>query len=148
MEVTFTKGPGKYDVMDVRRNDGSAERVQCPKQGIIPHDMVHFAVESTLRARGFLHRVKGGESASFKMAAEALSDSVERFVEALQGDAWSGGTSSTSLILEVYKVTCSARGCPALSLSDEDVSSARRALAELSERWAQVPVHGSLRLQL
>ncbi|PPU04588.1 hypothetical protein XacyCFBP1159_22365 [Xanthomonas arboricola pv. corylina] len=34
-----------------------AESIDCPKQGIIPHDMVHYAVESTLHKRGFICRV-------------------------------------------------------------------------------------------
>ena len=57
MKVVFTKGHGKYDTMDLLRPDGTIESVQCPKQGIIPHDMVHFAIEHSLNARGFLRRV-------------------------------------------------------------------------------------------
>lgn len=32
--------------MEIARGDGAIERIDCPKQGIIPHDMVHYAVES------------------------------------------------------------------------------------------------------
>lgn len=87
----FTKGPGKYDFMDVVRDGAPAERVDCPKQRIIPHDMVHYAVEHTLQTRGFLGRVKEGEAAGFRMQPEATSDGIERLVEVIQGDAWSGG---------------------------------------------------------
>ena len=59
--LRFTKGGGKTDLMEVIREDGSAERVDCPKQGIIPHDMVHFAVEDVLHVRGFIGRVAEGE---------------------------------------------------------------------------------------
>ena len=148
MKVVFTKGSGKVDTMEVVRSDGSTEHVQCPKQGIIPHDMVHYAVEQTLQARGFLHRVKEGESANFRMTQESESDSIERFVEALQGDAWSGGGSSEQDILEIYGITCSARECPALPLSHQDVAAAREAIRKLSAQWKEVPVLGTLELRL
>jgi hypothetical protein len=53
MRLTFTKRDGKYDDLTAGRSDGRTTTIQCPKQGIIPHDMVHFAVESTLARRGF-----------------------------------------------------------------------------------------------
>ena len=148
MKLVFIKGSGKYDTLEVVRADGSSERVQCPKQGIIPHDMVHYAVEHTLRARGFLHRVSEGESATFRMAPEGESDSVERLVETLQGDAWSGGGSSGAEILDMYRVTCLARRCHPLALSPQDVAAAREAIQRLGQRWEAVPVQGALELSL
>ena len=93
MEIIFTKGSGKVDLMEIMHPGKPPERVECPKQGIIPHDMVHYAVEHTLNVQGFLSRVKEGEAAGFGMKPEALSDSVERLVEVIQGDEWSGGDS-------------------------------------------------------
>ena len=148
MNLLFTKGPGKVDTLDIQRHDGSSERIQCPKQGIIPHDMVHYAVEHTLSARGFLNRVKEGEGAGFRMAPEAHSDSIERLVEALQGDAWSGGTSTEAEVLEIYRVTCAARECPVLPLSEAELALVRLSIQRLTHRWAQVPVHGTLSLPL
>lgn len=148
MKSIFTKGKGKHDTMEVRRTDGSSELIQCPKQGIIPHEMVHYAVEHTLKARGFLRRFGDGESASFRMTPEVESDSVERIVEALQGDAWSGGKSSESDILDMYQVTCSARECPALPLNEQDIVAVREAIASLTRQWQVVPLHGALELQL
>ena len=52
MEIRFTKGSGKYDEMRVTRH-GASETIACPKQRIIPHDMVHFAVEATLQNEAF-----------------------------------------------------------------------------------------------
>jgi hypothetical protein len=69
MKIVFTKGAGKIDLMKVVRVGQPSELIDCPKQGIIPHDMVHYAVEHTLNARGFLIRVKDGESAVFRSAA-------------------------------------------------------------------------------
>jgi len=67
MQLVFTKGSGKHDRMDLIRDGHIAESIECPKQGIIPHDMVHFAVESVLHKRGFIGRVLEGEAASFQM---------------------------------------------------------------------------------
>jgi hypothetical protein len=148
MKIVFTKGPAKHDFMDIHRECQPIERVECPKQRIIPHDMVHYAVEHTLQTRGFLGRVKEGERAGFQMTAEAESDAVERLVEVFQGDEWSGGTTSASDMIAMYRVTCQARGCPQLELDDEAIMSVRASIAELTSRWSAVEVGGSLELHL
>ena len=144
----FTKGPGKYDFMDVVRDGAPAERVDCPKQRIIPHDMVHYAVEHTLEARGFLGRVKEGEAAVFQMRPEATSDGVERLVEVIQGDAWSGGRSSARELIELYDVTCAARECPTLPLGDAEIDAIRAEIARLDAEWQVLPVGQSMTLVL
>lgn len=148
MKLVFTKGSGKYDQMDVLREGVPAERVDCPKQRIIPHDMVHYAVEHTLKTRGFLGRVKEGEAAVFQMQAEATSDGVERLVEVIQGDAWSGGQSPARELVELYEVTCAARQCPTLPLGDAEIDAIRAEIARLDAEWQVLPVGGSMTLEL
>ncbi|MBQ0929415.1 hypothetical protein KAK07_19460 [Ideonella sp. 4Y16] len=148
MKIVFTKGSAKHDLMEVFQASGAPQRVECPKQGIIPHDMVHFAVESTLQARGFLGRVRDGETAGFRMAAEAESDGVERLVEVIQGDAWSGGQTPATELLAMYQVTCAARQCPMLALDEAAVDAVRACMTDLSARWAGLPVGGRLELVL
>ncbi|MGH8234259.1 MAG: hypothetical protein ACREPU_08700 [Rhodanobacteraceae bacterium] len=148
MKLVFTKGSGKYDRMDVVRGDSASEQVDCPKQRIIPHDMVHYAVETTLAKRGFLSRVRDGEDAGLRMLPEAESDGVERLVEVIQGDAWSGGTSSAAEILDLYRVTCSARTCPMLDISEADIDAIRAQFAELTAQWDALPVGQSLTLPM
>lgn len=144
--LRFTKGSGKTDLMEVVRADGTVERIDCPKQGIIPHDMVHFAVEDTLHVRGFIGRVAEGEAADFRMAAEAQSDGVERLVEVMQGDGWSGGTTPPAEMIALYRVTCTARECPMLPVSVSDIEAVRARIAELTAAWTDVPVGGTLDL--
>jgi hypothetical protein len=148
MNLIFTKGAQKVDRLEVRRPGRAPELLECPKQGIIPHDMVHYAVEHALHCRGFLSRVAAGEAAEFQMASEAESDGVERLVEVIQGDAWSGGASAAGDLLAMYEVTCGARQCPALPISEVDIDAIRDEIAELSSRWAQVEVGQSLELEL
>ncbi|MBL8518896.1 MAG: hypothetical protein JNM76_18195 [Betaproteobacteria bacterium] len=146
MQLVFTKGADKNDRLDIHRDDGAVETIQCPKQRIIPHDMVHYAVEHTLVKRGFLGRVKDGERAMFTMLPEAESDAVERLVEVFQGDGWSGGGSAAADMIDLYRVTCDARGCPMLPVTAADIDAVRERIAELDTAWQGVPVGGVLTL--
>ncbi len=148
MHITFTKGAGKFDRMDIERADGSRESIDCPKQRIVPHDMVHYAVESTLRERGFMTRVKEGEAANFRMSAEPVADAVERLVEVIQGDAWSGGATPAQDMLDLYRVTCDARACPCLPISAQDVDVIRALMRSLDAEWHALPVGGAMTLML
>ncbi|AWV06143.1 hypothetical protein [Marilutibacter maris] len=147
MELSFTKGAGKFDRMTVRR-DGHEQTLDCPKQRIIPHDMVHYAVESLLHRRGFLSRVRDGEAADFRMAPEQESDSVERLVEVFQGDAWSGGDSAPEEMIALYQVTCRARECPPLAVTAEQILAIRARIVELDRLWQALPVGQSMTLEL
>ena len=147
MQLIFTKGSGKHDQMDVMRNGVVAERIACPKQGIIPHDMVHFGVESTLHKRGFVDRILHGEAATFQMESEPESDGVERLVEVFQADAWSGWNSAPADMLDLYQVTCYARQCEPLELSLEDIDAVRQKLLALTAQWQLAAIGDSLALQ-
>lgn len=148
MQLIFTKGAGKTDRLDLLRPGRAPEVIDCPKQRIIPHDMMHYAVESTLHVRGFLGRVKDGESASLQMQGEDFSDAVERLVEVFQGDAWSGGKTAAREMLDLYAVTCAARRCSTLPIDEQVIADVRRTIGELTARWDAVPVGGSLELGL
>lgn len=147
MDVTFTKGRGKFDRMTVLR-DGASQSIDCPKQRIIPHDMVHYAVESVLRTRGFLSRVRDGESANVRMAPEAESDGVERLVEVFQGDAWSGSTSTPEDMLDLYQVTCRERACPPLAVDADAIEAVRARIGALDRQWQALAVGESITLRL
>lgn len=148
MKITFTRGSGKYDRMEIEHDSGAVQRVACPHQRIIPHDMVHFAVEGTLSKRGFLARVREGERADMRMGGEAESDGVERLVEVIQGDAWSGGTSPAAEMLDLYRVTCDARRCPMLDVDADDIEAVRARLAGLTVQWGALEVGQSLELSM
>lgn len=148
MDLVFTKGAGKLDRLDVIRADGTTETVDCPKQRVIPHDMVHYAVESVLGARGFLGRVAAGEEADVRMVSDPASDGIERLVEVFQGDEWSGGTATPEEMIDLYRVTCEARGCPHLPVDSATIAAVRSRIAVLTATWSALPVGGELRLTL
>jgi len=146
MRLTFTKRDGKYDDLTVERPDGAAETIRCPKQGIIPHDMVHYAVESTLAHRGFLGLVAGGDALAFTTAGGETEESIERLVESFQAEMW-GGRVPAGELLETYRIACEARGHAAAPVTAEDVDGVRATLDDLTAKWAAVPVNGSLTVE-
>jgi hypothetical protein len=147
MRLVFIKGKGASDTMRVVRPGRADDVIDCPKQRIIPHDMVHYAVESILDDRGFLGRVAAGEAAEVTMAAEAVSDGVERLVEVMQGDGWSGGTTPPDEMIDLYRVTCAARGCPMLAVDPATIVAIRGRIAELDAAWDAVAIGQSLELE-
>jgi hypothetical protein len=51
----------KYDLLRCVRHDGTTASAPMPRQGILPHDLMHYVVESALRYRhGFLGLIAAG----------------------------------------------------------------------------------------
>jgi hypothetical protein len=145
MRLTFKKRDGKYDDLSIARDGQSTETIACPKQGIIPHDMIHYAVESVLVERGFLSLVADGQAAGFRVMGESASEAVERLVETFQAEMW-GGRVRVEELLDVYEHACGERGHAAAPVSPSDVSLIRTRIDELTSQWAALPVGGSLTL--
>jgi len=77
-----------------------------------------------------------------------LSDAVERLVEVFQGDAWSGGNTPPQDMLDLYRVTCTARKCPVLPITPEDIVSVRDQIMQLDSQWQSLAIGGSMSLSL
>lgn len=138
MKLTFTKRNGKYDDLVVEA--ANIEFIQCPKQGIIPHDMVHYAVESILCHRGFLNSL---------LVADASTEieAVERLVEVFQAEMWNERVSSEDFIA-VYEHACSSRNHAISPVSTSDIEAVRDCLDDLTVKWTALPVGQSLTLEL
>lgn len=144
--IVFEKRDGKYDAMFVE-HDGRVQEVACPKQPPIPHDMFHYAVERVLALRGFIHRTADGDVAGFRMTPEAESETVERLVEAMQADSWSGRPPPDEVI-ELFNTTCAARGSAPMALNGDAIVAIRAEIDRLAVAWAAVPVRGRLSLDI
>jgi hypothetical protein len=144
--LVFEKREGKYDAMLVERG-GRLEEVACPKQAPIPHDMFHYAVERVLGLRGFAHRAASGEGAGFRMQLEATSEAVERLVETMQADSWSGRPPAADVIA-MFETTCAARGNTPFALTSDDIESIRTEIDRLAAEWSALPVRGRLSLDI
>jgi hypothetical protein len=149
MKLTFTKGSGKFDRLDIVAADGPRPPIDCPKQGIIPHDMVHFAVEAEVTTPGFLGLIAAGGDGGFRMGLnDDHAQSVERLVEMFQGEGWSGGPMPDDEFIALYRVTCEERGDTPLPITGETIAAIRNRIADLTRQWAAVPVGGTLVLTL
>ncbi len=147
MQLTFTKRAGKHDDLTITRASGPAQAIQCPKQGIIPHDMVHYAVESVLADRGFLSMVETGAAADFTTQGGDSEEAVERLVETFQAELWGGRVAADDLIA-TYEHACGARGHPAAPVAAADIDAIRAQLNRLSERWTSLAVNEAMTLEL
>ena len=146
MRLTFTKRAGKHDDLMIDRPGRAAETIDCPKQGIIPHDMVHYAVESILVHRGFLSLVADGSAAGFATAGGEREEAIERLVETFQAELWGGRVDAADLIA-TYQHACDARSHAAVPIGLADIGSIRERLDDLTARWNAVPLNGSLTVE-
>ena len=144
--LIFEKRGGKYDAMFVERG-GELEEILCPKQPPIPHDMFHYAVERVLGRRGFARRFAAGEGVGFRMEREATSEAVERLVEVMQADCWSGRPPAADVIA-LFEITCAARGDEPFALSEADVEAIRAEIDRLAAAWEAIPVRGRVSLEI
>ena len=145
-QIIFEKRDGKYDAMFVDRG-GALEEVACPKQPPIPHDMFHYAVEHILKLNGFIHRVAAGEAATFRMTAEAEGEAVERLVETMQADSWSGRPPPAEVI-DMFLTTCAARNTQPITVSEEAIVAIRAEIDRLAAAWNALPLRGRMTLDV
>ena len=149
MKLSFTKGAGKSDRLVIVTAAGPRPAIDCPKQGIIPHDMVHWAVEAEVAAAGFLRLIgEGGDSGQRAALGIASAQSVERLVEMFQGEGWSATVLPGDEFIALYATTCEARGDKPLPITGALLAAIRARIAAVSAQWAAVPVGGQLMLEL
>jgi hypothetical protein len=147
----------KLDRLRCIRRDGSETSTSMPRQGILPHDLLHYVVELALGWRhGFLGMIAAGADIGWTMqqthdpANSDIADQAihaEAVVESLQAQLWSG-VFDGGLFLEGVRSACEARG-RSVPLLAEDAGAAlfEQALA-LNLRWQQLPFHGTLALAM
>lgn len=149
MKLIFTKGSGKFDRLQIVAADGPRPAIDCPKQGIIPHDMVHWAVEAEVAATGFLGLIAAGGDGGFRLGLDdRAAQSVERLVEMFQGEGWSQTVLPDDEFIALYATTCEERGDTPLAVTRALLTAIRKRIAEVTARWAAVPVGGQLTLEL
>jgi hypothetical protein len=147
----------KLDRLRCIRKDGSETATAMPRQGILPHDLVHYVVESGLGWReGFLGLVAAGADIGFAMeqthdpARRMTADQAihaEAVVESLQAQLWSGAFDE-ELFIDGVRGACEVRGrgVPMLAAGIGSVLF-EQALA-LNACWQQLPFHGALVLDM
>ena len=147
MRLIFTKRAGKYDELVVERDGIADQSIACPKQGIIPHDMVHYALESSLGACGFLGLIADGADAAFTTRGGVSEEAVERLVEIFQAEMW-GGRMPAAELAATYEHSCDAHGHACIALSEADIEAVRQRLDALSDQWSALSEGNSLTLEM
>lgn len=159
MKLTATKSAksDKLDHLVCERSDGTRTSVVMPRQGILPHDLIHFVVESTLGYRhGFLGEVAGGADIAFAMqmshnlahaAPSPQLTHAEAIVESLQAQLWSGAFDQ-AMFDEGVRGACAVRDCLRPVLEKGSGQQLFDAVLALGRRWQAVPFHASLTLEM
>lgn len=148
----------KYDQLRCIRLDGSETSTMMPRQGVLPHDLIHYVVETTLGYdHGFLGLVAKGADISFAMEQthdignQTVADQAthaEAVVESLQAQIWSG-CFDTDMFQAGLEGACDMRSRPVPDLSGVDVNNALYGgVMALGQRWQQLPYHASLELDM
>jgi len=162
MQIIITKGE-RGDRIDALRADGSRASTTFPRKGPIPHDAVHYFVESELGLdRGFWGHVaagqhpeqvqeiaKAGGHASASRGREPDPDIVEmiqaeRAVECFEADLWGGSASDPETFRGAVAAGCSQSLVPSLELTDQQIARVRAKLTDLRARWSALPQGQSL----
>lgn len=158
--IAEKRKPGdKYDVLRFIRNNGTCTDTLMPRQGILPHDLVHYVVESALPLRhGFLSLLARGADAQFVMEAvhdkanpnvETEAVQAEAIVEGLQAQLWSGAFDEAAFLAGAA-AACTARNKPPFDFSqlalDLKTTLYDRAVA-LHQQWSSAPYYSTLSLE-
>jgi hypothetical protein len=157
MQITITKGTTD-DLIEVHRDDGTSVSTRLPKKGPVPHDAVHYIVESELgAAHGFWGMVADGrhpeEIQDIAKAAGHASASrgrkpdpsivqiiqVERAVECFEADLWGGGADPATL-RAMLDAGCEQSLVPNLDISDLSIERIRTRIADFRQRWTELDV--------
>ena len=159
MRMIATKaGPSdKYDLLRCVREDGSETAVPMPRQGTLPHDLVHAVVESALGfSDGFIGLVAKGADIAFLSrsfhehidpARHAQGAQAESAVESLQSQLWSGQFDEEAFRYGL-ETACAMRGVPAPDLAGCDLRGAMfDRVRALDAEWQAVPWHREWQLR-
>jgi len=122
IHLTYTKRNGEFDALMVERDAGTLH-IDCPKQRVLPHDMLHYVAMSVLAERGLLN----GFGGSAKMIVASL-------VETLQAALWSGAGEIADL-LRLFRATCRARGSAPPEFSLQSMERACKMALAFDRHW-------------
>lgn len=147
MLVRFAKNPpaSLVDTLTCVRPDGTTTTADMRRLGVLPHEAIHFVLESALGwhdaffgqvARGLslqqatlkLHREDGG------WTKNTQAQQSEALVECLASEQWAGGSDPASFAQKLI-ASCRRRGVLPPDITAEEIDDIRRALREFGAAW-------------
>lgn len=154
MRISITKG-ARDDRIEAVRQDGSSASTTFPHKGPVPHDAVHFFVESELGITdGFWGLVAAGRHpeevqaiakagghasasrADLPDAAIVRMIQAERAVECFEADLWGGSEGDPQTFREVIHAGCQQSSVPPLEVPNAAITRIRAHLVDLRRRWS------------
>ena len=155
MHVRFTKGPvGAADTLTCVRPDGSVSSHEMPRQGILPHDVFHFVVESTLAWHdamfGQIAHGASIEAVTTKLHGQSngwskmiQAQQAEALIECLQAGQW-GGAADPAEFVQMLSAGCRRRGVEPPDITPEELDRVRVSLREFGAAWRPLAPGASL----
>lgn len=147
MLVRFAKQPAAAaaDTLTCVRPDGTSTTAAMARQGVLPHEAIHFVVENSLRwhdaffgsiARGATladatTRLHGARTEWAKLT-QGLQ--TEALVECLQAEQWSGASDPAEFAQKLVG-TCRRYGVAPPEITADEVDALRVALREFGATW-------------
>ena len=157
MRIELTKG-STADRMDIRRSDGSHVTTSFPHKGPVPHDVVHFFVESAMGiVKGFWGMVAEGHhpeeiGAIAKAAGHASATrcstpdpsfvpaiQAERIVECFEADLW-GGRCDPQTFIAMVDAGCKQSLVPTPVIEPDKLDLICGQIAAFREKWVALPI--------
>jgi hypothetical protein len=130
------KSPAHEDTVAIER--GSFVRVlRAWRHGILPHELVHAAVEETFGWRGFVRLVAEGLDPEKIGArgAEAETLQAEALTNAYQSELWGLTPASDESLRALVAHELERHGIAVPEMTEERIGCCRRRLSDLSARW-------------
>lgn len=142
------KSPGEADTVTVLHG----ERVRVFKawnQAVLPHELVHFAVEAALGMRGFVRLVAAGaDPDELGKTRDPETLFAEGLTNAFQYEIWGLVEVSNAGVLERVNEGAERGRVPRLEIDEARLDAVRELLGDLSRRWSALPHGGKLELSL
>jgi len=149
VRVTFHKISDDRHALEIERDDGRRERVECETRSLLVHDLLHFAVESEARLEiglwGTLARGKTlaemNDRSGQAMAAEGADlAAVEQLVGALHGSV--KGRSAAEVVEGMRRFAAALGSSLPGWLTAPLVAAVQERMRRLLGRWRATP-HGA-----
>jgi hypothetical protein len=156
MLVRFVKNApaADADVIACIFPDGTRTSGPMARQGVLPHEALHFVVEKTFGWRdaffGQIQLGAGIEAVTAKLhdpkidrAKNTQALQSESLVECLQAEQ-SRGASDPATFAHNLILTCRRRGVPPPDITADELALVRTALRDFGAAWRPLPAGGTL----
>lgn len=143
--VRFIKTDSKFDQIEFIKSGSVIAKLTNPKQGILPHDLIHAIVEHHFKIRGFTEMVFEGQSPQFAMNPDGEAWLAEAMVESIQGMLWSDSLDHLQFN-EWVGAICRQRRVASFAATAEQFFELELTVEDVTAQWKALNTGGSLEL--